>query len=60
MSNFQPLEVADRGSETQLQVGDNLNYDMCRRCEAVHQVSGVQQNGKQMLFLQLYYRNHIT
>ena len=24
-SNFHPLEVVDRGSETQLQVGDNLN-----------------------------------
>ena len=26
MSNFQPLEVVGRGSETQLQVGENLNY----------------------------------
>ena len=26
MINFQPLEVVDRGSETQLQVGENLNY----------------------------------
>ena len=25
MSNFQPLEVVDRGSETQLQVVKNLN-----------------------------------
>ena len=25
MSNFQPLEVVGRGSETQLQVGENLN-----------------------------------
>ena len=25
MSNFHPLEVVGRGSETQLQVGDNLN-----------------------------------
>ena len=25
MSNFQPLEVVVRGSETQLQVGENLN-----------------------------------
>ena len=25
MSNFHPLEVVDRGSETQLQVGENLN-----------------------------------
>ena len=24
MSNFQPLEVVGRGSETQLQVGENL------------------------------------
>ena len=26
MSNFHPLEAVDRGSETQLQVGENLNY----------------------------------
>ena len=26
MSNFHPLEVVDRGSETQLQVGEKLNY----------------------------------
>ena len=26
MSNFQPLEVVGRGSNTQLQVGENLNY----------------------------------
>ena len=25
MSNFQPLEVEDRGSETQLQVAENCN-----------------------------------
>ena len=25
MSNFRPLEVVGRGSETQLQVGENLN-----------------------------------
>ena len=25
MGNFQPLEVVDRGSETQLQVVENLN-----------------------------------
>ena len=25
MSNFQPLGVVDRGSETQLRVGENLN-----------------------------------
>ena len=25
MGNFQPLEVVGRGSETQLQVADNLN-----------------------------------
>ena len=25
MANFQPLEVVGRGSETQLQVGKNLN-----------------------------------
>ena len=26
MSNFHPLEVVDRGSETQLQVSENLKY----------------------------------
>ena len=26
ISNFQPLEVMCRGSETQLQVDENLNY----------------------------------
>ena len=26
MSNFRPLEVEGRGSETQLQVSENLNY----------------------------------
>ena len=26
MSNFHPLEVAGRGSETQLQVGENLGF----------------------------------
>ena len=26
MSNFHPLEVEGRGSDTQLQVGENLNY----------------------------------
>ena len=26
ISNFHPLEVVDRGSETQLQVGENFNY----------------------------------
>ena len=30
MSNFHPLEVVDRGSETQLQVGENLNYLILR------------------------------
>ena len=25
MHNFHPLEAVDRGSETQLQVGENLN-----------------------------------
>ena len=25
-SNFQPLEVVGRGSETQLQVAENINY----------------------------------
>ena len=28
MSHFQPLVVVDRGSETQLQVGENLNFKM--------------------------------
>ena len=26
MGNFHPFEVVCRGSETQLQVGENLNY----------------------------------
>ena len=26
VSNFQPLEVVGRGSETQLQVAENINY----------------------------------
>ena len=26
VSNFHPLEVVGRGSETQLQMGENLNY----------------------------------
>ena len=26
MSNFHPLEIVDRGSETQVQKGENLNY----------------------------------
>ena len=30
MSNFYPLEVVGRGSETQLQVGQNLNYLMAQ------------------------------
>ena len=30
MSNFHPLEVVGRGSETQLQVGENLN-DLMQR-----------------------------
>ena len=30
MSNFHPLEVVARGSETQLQVGENLNYIIYR------------------------------
>ena len=29
MSNFHPLEVVGRGSETQLQVGENLNSIIC-------------------------------
>ena len=28
LSNFYPLEVVARGSETQLQVGKNLNYKL--------------------------------
>ena len=27
MSNFHPLDVVDRGSETQLQVGENFNLN---------------------------------
>ena len=30
MSNFHPLEVVGLGSETQLQVGENLNYETKR------------------------------
>ena len=30
MSNFHPLEVVGRGSETQLQVGENLDYLILR------------------------------
>ena len=30
MSHFLPLDVVDRGRETQLQVGENLNYSMSR------------------------------
>ena len=30
MSNFHPLEVVGRGSETQLQVDENLNFMMQR------------------------------
>ena len=30
MSNFRPLEVVDRGSQTQLQVGENVKvYLLC-------------------------------
>ena len=28
MSNFHPFEGGGRGSETQLQVGENLNYSL--------------------------------
>ena len=31
MSNFHSFEVVDRGSETQLQVGENENYLMGRK-----------------------------
>ena len=30
MNNFLPLKVVDRGSETQLLVGENLNYIIYR------------------------------
>ena len=30
MINFHPLEVVGRGSETQLQVGENLNFIIYR------------------------------
>ena len=30
MSNFQPLEVVGRDSETQLQVGENFEYSILR------------------------------
>ena len=29
MSDFHPLEVVDRGSETQLEVGEHLNKTYC-------------------------------
>ena len=29
MNNFHPFEVVGRDSETQLQIGDNLNYLNC-------------------------------
>ena len=32
MSNFQPLQVVDRSSETQLQVGENLKK-LLYRCK---------------------------
>ena len=35
MSNFHPLEVVGRGSETQLQVGENLNYFKIIRVKTV-------------------------
>ena len=28
MSNFQPLEVVGHGSQTQIQVGENLNLEL--------------------------------
>ena len=35
-TNFQSLEVVDRGSETQLQVAENLNLlAQCSKCSAV-------------------------
>ena len=30
MSNFHPFEIVGRGSETQLQVGEKLNYLISR------------------------------
>ena len=30
MSNFQPFEFVDRGSETQFKMGENLNYSIWR------------------------------
>ena len=35
MSNFHPLEVVGRGSETQLQVGANLHFQ-CRALRPKH------------------------
>ena len=29
VSNFQPLELVGRGSETQAQIGENLNEETC-------------------------------
>ena len=33
MRDFHPLEVADRGSDTQLRMGENLNYFNLAICE---------------------------
>ena len=38
ISNYHPLEVVGRGSETQLQVGENLNYLIKRFCVSVGQL----------------------
>ena len=35
MSNFHPLEVVARGSETQLQRGENVNVIVCTACSLV-------------------------
>ena len=39
MSNFHPLKVVGRGSETQLQVGENLNFITSRVNPARHYVT---------------------
>ena len=39
MCNFHPLEVVGRGSETQLQVGENLNYFFSVRVSGGHNLT---------------------
>ena len=43
MSNFQPLEIVDRGSETQPQVVENLHKFSYRSRKRVKAHEGIQQ-----------------